>query len=131
MGYTHYFEQEGPSPTDEQWEVICSEVRELFAKHAAIICVEFNRPEDPPELSSRRIAFNGKGTAGHETFILRRQQKGFDFCKTERKPYDEVVIEVLKIVRRHCPRWLRLASDGGDSVFAESGGADELQGETA
>lgn len=68
---------------------------------------------------SRRPGFD----YGHETFLLERSPRregweredypyGFDFCKTARKPYDQVVTAVLILCERFCPNWRDITSDG-------------------
>jgi hypothetical protein len=44
------------------------------------------------------------------------QAPEFEFCKTARKPYDSVVVEFYKLIRKHAPSTI-LNSDGGDEVF--------------
>lgn len=112
MGYTHYWEPVGSPPTDKQWDEIQAAAREVVQQYIDLLCWERDEPERPPEISTECIRFNGKGEDGLDTFVINRKQKDFDFCKTARKPYDAAVVAVLRAVRRICPNWLRLASDG-------------------
>lgn len=69
--------------------------------------------------SMKKIAFNGIGDLGHETFYLpgpdavidSSHDPKWDFCKTARKPYDVVVVAVLEAARSL--GLLRWNSDGG------------------
>jgi hypothetical protein len=112
MGYTHYFEQIGQAPTDQQWEQIVAETQQILHKYKKIVCFEDDQPDLPPQVDERIIRFNGKNGLGYETFFLDRFQRGFEFCKTARKPYDAPVVEVLKVVKKIAPTWLKLSSDG-------------------
>ena len=110
MGYTHYFRQVGPAPTNQEWEKIETRVKEeVFPKHKNII---FSDDCKPPIANAHCVCFNGKEDDGHETFFLEQGQEGFEFCKTARKPYDAAVVATLKIAKEVCPRWLELSSDG-------------------
>jgi len=44
-----------------------------------------------PEVSDERISFNGVGDDSHESCVINREETGFSFCKTARKPYDPIV----------------------------------------
>ena len=57
-----------------------------------------------PEVTDQKIWFNGAGDDSHETFCLNRvrppkeewqNQRGGDFCKPARKPYDLAVTAAL------------------------------------
>ena len=50
-----------------------------------------------PVFSDKEICFNGDESKGlgHETFLISMDSKGFDFCKTARKPYDVAVCIAL------------------------------------
>jgi hypothetical protein len=69
-----------------------------------------------PVFNSRHIMFNGIGDDSHETAVVYKGAVEFEFCKTARKPYDSVVVEFYKLIRKHAPSTV-LESDGGDEVF--------------
>jgi len=112
MGYTHYF---GilKSPTPEQWEPIRKAVRKIFDNKAlgSLIRFESNSTE-PPLADEDVIRFNGIEDEGHETFYLPREDEGFQFCKTARKPYDDIVTACLIIVNHFAPSCYDIGSDG-------------------
>ena len=61
------------------------------------------------------IYINGKHDDSHETFFLPdtlKQIKKSDFCKTNRKPYDVVVVACLAILKKHLGKDLLLCTDG-------------------
>ena len=60
------------------------------------------------------IYFNGLGDDAHETFSLpnsSNELKDFDFCKTQCKPYDIVVVACLTVLHNYCPE-IQISSDG-------------------
>ncbi len=69
-----------------------------------------------PVFTKCDIMFNGVGDDSHETAVVYKQASEFEFCKTARKPYDSVVVEFYKLIRKHAPSTI-LSSDGGDEVF--------------
>ena len=69
-----------------------------------------------PVFNSRHIMFNGIGDDSHETAAVYKGASEFEFCKTARKPYDSVVVEFYKLIRKYAPSTI-LSSDGGDEVF--------------
>jgi hypothetical protein len=69
-----------------------------------------------PVFNTRHIMFNGIGDDSHETAVVYKGASEFEFCKTARKPYDSVVVEFYKLIRKHAPSTI-LNSDGGDEVF--------------
>lgn len=110
MGYTHYWTQTRDFESDE-FEAIVADVVAILAdaeqRYEISICDGAATPHSRPDVNSERIAFNGTDIddRGHETFELvrvrvlaaqrRAEQLGWDFCKTERKPYDIAVAAVL------------------------------------
>ena len=69
-----------------------------------------------PVFTKHDIMFNGVGDDSHETAVVYKQASSFEFCKTARKPYDSVVVEFYKLIRKHAPSTI-LSSGGGDEVF--------------
>jgi hypothetical protein len=75
-------------------------------------------PDEPdsapgsPILGSISVDLNGIGTNAGEPFVFPGGM-GFNFCKTGRKPYDEVVTACLLVARDHFPpSMLSISSDG-------------------
>lgn len=121
MGYTHYW---GATRTftASEWKDICAATRSILRTSTVQIVREYDRPNERPDVLDHEIIFNGAGDDGHETFWLQRElpeepeyRKGegdFQFCKTARKPYDEVVVAVLIAVRHIAPDAISWSSDG-------------------
>lgn len=102
MGYTHYWKHNGISIAD--WHALTLFAHGIIDMASVIgikLAIEFDDPTQQPDINEAEIRFNGVGDEGHETFFLTREKTDFDFCKTERKPYDAVVAEILSFAS-HC-----------------------------
>lgn len=138
MGYTHYWTQKR-DVTAVTWALICADVRKLIENMPATtdvaggnyktdllqIGAEFDSNE-PAVVDADEIRFNGLGDLGHETFAMTRKRpparpgettRGFEFCKTDRKPYDLVVCAVLLVVEQRSGHAFRFGApdDDGDA----------------
>ncbi len=74
---------------------------------------------------NENLIFNGIGADSHETFGFSRQKDDlpatwvdFNFCKTAMKPYDKVVVAILKLAE-HCFEGFSWSSDGDDNDHKE------------
>jgi hypothetical protein len=107
MGYTHYWTQTRDC-THEEWSQIREDFEALLkdVQHVQGIPLANGNGDlgTSPEISDKRIFFNGAGNDAHETFCLYRVRppreswqsiRGGDFCKTARKPYDLAVTAAL------------------------------------
>jgi len=108
MGYTHYWKNEGFTP--EQWGEACEISRKIIDASAVPVQFEYDQDDDP-EVSPSLIRFNGVEDDGHETFYLTPVSDSFSFCKTARKPYDEIVVAVLGALAEINPHF-SWSSDG-------------------
>lgn len=116
MGYTHYWEQNSKC-SDEQWQGFCDDVRTIIKASDVPVQREYD-DDSEPEISDELVAFNGVGDDGHETVWFARNHEGFVFCKTNRKPYDEIVLACLVAAINNgvIHEW---HSDGGDKAIDE------------
>lgn len=76
-----------------------------------------------PNLKDGVISFNGQGKDSHEIFWIPKSLKDFenaDFCKTNRKPYDVVVVACLTILKLHLFDDI-LVDSNGDTQDLEEG----------
>lgn len=107
MGYTHYWNQRRHF-TKPEWATITTDIAAIlkYAQHDGGIALANGAgdPKTSPNINSAFIMFNGLGDDSHETFYIERRirkpdyvgrERGFDFCKTARKPYDPVVVACL------------------------------------
>lgn len=76
------------------------------------------------------VELNGPDGKGYEPFRLTRvrvAKRGerakddglwFDFCKTERRPYDLLVAASLLVLKRHLGNGVRVMTDGKDNDWS-------------
>src|SRR6266404_3345601 len=100
MGYTHYWNQSRDFTREE-----CSQIRDDFeallkdVQHVQGIPLADGMGDlgTSPEITDKKIWFSGAGDDSQETFVVDRVRRpkqahhghrGWDFCKTARKPYD-------------------------------------------
>lgn len=127
MGYSHYWETLR-SFTDEEWDSLTEEANRIIGLAGKLnIKLGDALGDFEPVITKKRIALNGYGNAGCESFILmknkreaaeweRKRENGavFDFCKTRQLPYDAVVVSILYAANQIAPDALHPSSDGGD-----------------
>ena len=118
MGYTHYFTQKGEC-TPVRWRRIQEDFMRCVQVCDVPIALEFDEAK-PPEISSKRIWFNGRGDDGHETMVLTRDGEGFAFCKTAQKPYDVLVVALLLLAHRFARHAWEISSDGDPEDWLEA-----------
>ena len=112
MGYTHYWSH---SKVDQKnFDALAKDVKAILKKTKVEVRFEYD-DSSPPKVDDESIQFNGVGNEGHETFILTPKAVEFEFCKTARKPYDEVVTACLLAAADHIPD-ISIRSDG---IWAE------------
>ena len=128
MGFTHYFRipEELEKDKFEKLRTLAKRMQ-LAMGVKATIGGGFHDEEANPEFTKKRIWFNGVKDLGHETmYIPQKLPKGdkpyfskneetglvFHFCKTARKPYDELVVGVLVALKELYGDSVKLGSDG-------------------
>jgi hypothetical protein len=126
MGYTHYWRQKGDVP-GEAWDDLTAGAENIFAlceANGVGLAWDYDEPAKPTTANARGVRFNGVGDAGHETFIISRQQAPFDAwerdrsegkfdcCKTAAKPYDIAVTAILCYVDSILGDVFTVSSDG-------------------
>jgi len=89
MGYTNYWTQH-KDISKHNWITIQREV-EYLREYIGDGCIEVFKN------GSEFISLNGRGDNAHEHFVIQRTKSkdGFNFCKTNRKPYDLAVWHML------------------------------------
>ena len=127
MGYTHYFSR--PIKLEKKaYKKFTEEVKDIVAKSKVGLAGGMGEVGTKPTITESLISLNGRGENSHETIYIPRvivegedfftKEKGlaFQFCKTAHKPYDKVVVEILKAFKTHFPK-VELSSDGGEEIF--------------
>lgn len=117
MGYTHYWQYKRlPGLSTEGRRMLREILAEAYCQ--GIIQREYDLAERPV-LTKTEIRFNGVGENGHETFCFNVGEPAnrpsgwhFSFCKTVHKPYDDVVMRVLIVLKHIYRDLLAVTSDG-------------------
>ena len=110
MGYTHYWEKTKKTKPST-WKKFTTFVENLLTYKVngqkvdntaggtcEVAVIKNGLGVDEPVITDDEVLFNGDASQGldHETFGIERcDTSGFDFCKTDRKPYDPVVVACL------------------------------------
>ena len=108
MGYTHYFTQVETTEGDDRSYL-------KFAIDAMLITLTAEKRGLNLDwhINENEVSINGIGEDSHETFIFTREANlNFNFCKTARKPYDDVVTACLIALGRAYGEKVDIGSDG-------------------
>jgi hypothetical protein len=111
MGYTHYWTHRARL-TNEEWKTAIVDINAIITTSQV-----------PLDATPNKIFLNGIGDDAHETFSITQNrapletwqqpsQRGWDFCKTARKPYDIVVTASLIYLSSVHPKKFEVTSDG-------------------
>lgn len=116
MDHTHYWEINRDLPR-AIWDQITDDARRLIAAAPVRVAYDWDRWQEPPRIDDITIRFNAAHEEdAHETFVLSRATTRFDFCKTNRKPYDLLVCAILAVAEDHA---------GGDIIVRSDGSREE------
>ena len=118
MGYTHYIKNKREF-TDAEWDQFTKEVKEMLDKTNIPVANGCGDEGSDPIINDKGVYFNGVGDDAHETAFMPKGSASFDFCKTARKPYDKLVVNMYKIAERVLGFGITLSSDGGSRVFED------------
>lgn len=102
MGYTRYWDIKNDLDDCRflKFKEFCNQIVELF-----------DIPLDDIIITDNVVRFNGVGDDAHETFVFSKKS-GFNFCKTQRKPYDAVVCACLLTAKNIFGSNINISSDG-------------------
>jgi hypothetical protein len=108
-GYTHYFTWTKKPGAAQLNACVTDMARIVDAAQEQLAGPE---GDGKPLIEPANIEFNGRGSDAHEPFVF-PGRAGFNFCKTEGKPYDATVTACLLAARNHfSPDELKIESDG-------------------
>lgn len=131
MGYTNYFKK-APILDKEKFKILSEELNTasgfIVGEHSSandgdeMVTLCDGVGEGSPIFTEDVIRFNGDASQGHdhETFIIKRESQDedirneglvFEFCKTNRKPYDIMVQLSMLRLKHHFPE-TKISSDG-------------------
>jgi hypothetical protein len=108
MGYTHYWSF-GRFISKKAYQAALKDCRKII-KASSVRLGNWDGEKKP--VLNNGISINGYGDEAHESFILPRIPGNGDFCKTERKPYDVVVVACLCVLQQHLDESVYVTSDG-------------------
>ena len=116
MGYTRYYRVEGKiDPIKfKDYSKDCKMVCEEITKQTGHGLAGWN-DEGEPRFEDEGILFNGVGDLSHETFGLGPETSGFNFTKTQRKPYDKHVLACLILAKEYFGDNIKVSSDGDNN----------------
>lgn len=89
MGFTRYWE----------FKSLDTEKFKEFSNTCQLIIDSTDIPLEDVTINDSQVRFNGVDEDGHETFNFSLNKDGFNFCKTNVKPYDELVCGCLHIAK--------------------------------
>jgi hypothetical protein len=89
MGFTRYWE----------FEKLDSEKFKDFSSICQALIDNMNISLEDVTVNETQVRFNGVDEDGHETFNFSLNKPTFNFCKTNTKPYDEVVCGCLYVAK--------------------------------
>ena len=112
MGYTHYYHKDGcDNFTNQEWDGVVEFTKKAIEK--TNVPMAGGDGTGDPILTDEEISINGVGNDSHETFYLTKiKHRDFEFCKTVRKPYDEVVCAISWYLKKNLPNKIKIGSDG-------------------
>jgi len=85
-----------------------------FSKICQTLVSELNVPLDNVTINRRQVRFNGVDDDSHETFNFNLDKTGFNFCKTNLKPYDLVVCGCLYVAKLVFGKSIKINGDPSD-----------------
>lgn len=112
MGYSNYWGKSGKVNEAEYADAL-KDIAKIVKSQSSILADGTGDEGTKPDFTNG-IAFNGIGEQSHETFSLPKtssQLDDNDFCKTNKKPYDDVVVAAL--ARLSEVSGIKVSSDGG------------------
>lgn len=108
MGYTNYYHARHQENNKFPAKFV-EDVKTIVTNSPCqIIGWDNDELESKPEITEERIALNGAGENGHESFVMTpdglnmfgEPDDNGRFCKTNRKPYDLIVKAILILAER-------------------------------
>ncbi len=120
MGFTRYYTVNGKIDPEKfksyskDCKIICDYITEKYGIEIA----DWDGNGEPV-FSDRQVTFNGKGEDdSHETFSLETTSKGFNFTKTNLKPYDKHVYACLFLAKYYFDH-IVVTGDGENDDYPE------------
>lgn len=113
MGYTHYWRGTATASSE-----LVGQLQHLLESTDVPLAGGYGDAATRPEIDAEHIRFNGVEDDSHETFMIEFGLETHDFCKTARKPYDDVVVAALILITEASGGTFSWSSDGNDEDHA-------------
>jgi len=113
MGFTRYYDvKETLDPEKfKQYSKDCKTVCDVITEKYAIKLASGDGTGSPV-FTDEKVHFNGVFEDSHEDFLLSINSKGFNFTKTQYKPYDKHVLACLILAKKYFKDSIKTTSDG-------------------
>lgn len=115
MGYTHYFTTK-KTINQKTFDSLRNEFLIIATNNnwvGNLIKIVYNE--------KKVFSFNGVNNTGHENCFINRTKLGFNFCKTNKKPYDIAVRVFLGILKEKLDDDIMLSTDDPDpNIFTSA-----------
>ena len=118
MGYTHAWILKDTTQ-DLKVPQIAQDIRSIVSASEMNIVNRWMQPHTEPEITDSNICFNGVPGDGYEPFFYppnpewqTQTKEVFDFCKTQKLPYDVVVCAALLAIKHHLDDQVTVSSNG-------------------
>lgn len=108
MGYTHHYSFNKTAVTFKQEAI--ADIKEILLKYSDLLRMDSDK-DLPPICEPDLICMDGKGEDGQDALYITPDITCAS-CKTDRKPYDLAVCEVLLVLKHHFKEDFELSSDG-------------------
>jgi hypothetical protein len=122
MGFTRYYTIN--SKLDPQkfvkFSADCKYICDYITQNFNIKLAGYDGEGDPT-FSDNYIVFNGKDDLAHETFSIGTEMTGFQFTKTNLKPYDRHVYACLTLVKKYFQEAIKVSGDGEIDDYPDLG----------
>ena len=115
MGYTHYWSPAKKIPKGKIKKAI-GVMGKIVEDNAEILAGAAGHGE--PLVMPEGICFNGQDDESHETFGIESDWDEPEFCKTERKEYDDIVVACLVVLKHFLGTTANVSSDGDKDDWA-------------
>ena len=120
MGYTHHWNIKAKAK-DLKVKEIAQDILTLIMASEIPVCREYNRTDEPPELTETLIAFNGPNDDGAGTFVYPPDEEylktiginpNSGWCKTSKRPYNIIVAAATISMKDHLGPMVQISGDG-------------------
>ena len=111
IGYTHYWKKTEELPQDVWEEDFIPQASQIMKDSGVELGDNFGKVDSKPVITPDVLSFNGITPDDYETFSLSRKKEDFNFCKTQHRPYDKVIVAILMLAEQ-CFCGFSWSSDG-------------------